>query len=1011
MKQVLRITASILVLFMIFAALVGCGGPSDTQGKHDDTASAEESTAASETASRQDSETVEAEETERASAAGTETASLSEPESESASEAEARPAGLPAETQLGIANVAVGCPVITNSCEGGSNQLLTDGDPSTYWRTVMSTAAENRTFAYTAELDLTRSYPICGLILHGESSYMPGVVRIEISENGLDFTTVEHTVTAEKDGTLELTFHATARFLRIISVDLGERSAYGLKLSEAEVLSEITNYDNLLPNKRALVMQPGATDLLTASHRIPSEGAEPLRFLSSRPEVVRVDESTGAIRALANGKATVYVTDGVNCTAIPVTVHTPDPAYRISTFYLPTDGENTRQVMALLKESGVNFIENCRSRDSYGNVTGEYLRVMAADYGMTTLIAYPSSLRTMSDEEVRSVAAKYKNLPGYGGLYLVDEPLEPNTYAHLYKTIVAEDPFCTPHLNLFPPFAKISDYQGYVTDWLATAGGSALRMLSYDDYPFTTSAKSFRSSVYDSLDTIRRAALLYDAVDTGYYIQAMGLYDAYRIPNDAEILYHASLGVAYGMKSYSYFVWFTPPYTGSGEHFITGILTPEMEKSEMFEGVKAASQMLNTLSPMLANTDAVEVYHYKGQDGEPIPADFCLLSERASAIYSLLVDRTTKQQYIVVVNKRFFRDIEITFKVRDSSLTELCEVSSGEERIFPVVNGKVTTDMGAGALLVFKLPEGYDARQDNSVNDGTEKSLLTDVGATVNSSASNGQYVYMLNDGDRTGTGWATNMDCDTAEIVYDLKTASAFNRVDIYPLLGSFAAFPQAISVWVSEDGESYRKVAERTDISLDDWSSITFETVTARYIRFSIDAMAGFGKPLAAIGEIELYADNGNLPPMSSFETQEEELPPEVVLTPAQAGAAGIAYDAVMIDGEMKVNGSAAPWLDGQNNTVNATERLIFFGWAGFGQPIDAFGYQLDSEAPVWSSGFASSAESAVLAAGGAHAARFQISVPLSDLSGSHTLTFLIKLEDGTLVLLHKPLTVILP
>ncbi len=930
----------------------------------------------------------------------------------------------PAESAISEpANVAVNCPVITNGAEDGSNQRLTDGTADA-WRTGYFAEADKRTFPYEAVIDLTRSYARIGGIKIHPASTAPNAVydrfRVEISEDGITYTeaaTHANATTAE-DGVVDVSFAnaVSARFVRIISLDLGARDRYGLEIAEVEVLAEITSYDNLLPNKRALAMQPGATDVLSATYRIPGTAQGTISYFSSNNRIVRVDEKTGEVEALCDGEAFLYVTDGQNTTPIPVTVQTRNPEYRVATFYLANHGENTREVFALLKESGITYIENCRTLDMYGNDTNEYLRILARDFGLTVSLAARGydKFRNMTDEEIRAVAAKYKNLPGYGGLYIVDEPLDPNSYARVYRALVAEDPFCQPHLNLFPPFGQIADYHGYVTDWIATVGGDNLKSLSYDNYPYGPAVNTFHEWVYDSMDELRRSALLYDGLNTGYYIHSMGIHNAYRVPTDSEILYHTSLGVAYGFKDFKHFVWFTPPYSGSGEHFITGILSPEMGKSEIYEGVKAANTMLHTLSPILANTDAVEVYHYKGRNGDPIPENFCInTTSAAQIVLSLLVDRTTGQQYLVVVNKQLNRKFKVNLCVQDAALTELYNVTTGEALPIALTNGAFSLSMEAGSLVVIKLPEGYDARTVKDNNDGTAESLLQGIGASVSSSAANGKFAYMLNDGNRTGTGWSTNDSIDKAEIVFDLKTAKSFNRVDIYPLTDSRSLFPTALSVQVSDDGVTYRTVATAKDIDVKRWGAITFETVTARYVRISIDAMVTFGKPTAVIGEIELYMDNGQIPAMPAFEAGAgDDLPEIPYVNPTQAGLVRDAYDAVSVDGDMKINGDAARWLNEQGNALSGSANISFYGWAGFSQAIDSFGYFIEGNKPVWNKAFATYTEDGVKSAGGEHASRFQITADLKGLSaGDHTLTFLVKLKDGTLVLLHKPLTVTVP
>ncbi len=791
----------------------------------------------------------------------------------------------PTETSLGLANVALGCPVITNDCMDGSNQKLTDGDLSTDYSTNRSRDESKRTFPYEVVIDLTRSYPIKGL--HLRASTRGGRIyeafTVEVSSDGMTYTQVATHADAESAGNdLKLTLDTEGRFLRIISTDLGDRSNYRISMAEAEVLSDISNYDNILPSKRALCMQPGSTDTLTGTYRLSGSGT--FIFRSSDPTVVSVNETTGAVTALADGTADIWISDGENCTAVPVTVKTPDPSYRISTFYLANHAPVTREGMMQLKEAGIDYLENCRAYDSFGNLTTEYIRTWAADFGMTTSICdpvYGTAWLEKTDEEIRSIVATYKNLPGYGGMYVLDEPLYANPYARVYNAMLAEDPACLPHLNLLP--GGMADFHGYVSDWVATVGGDALKSLSYDNYPFLVAPGSFNTLVYNTLNEIRTTGLSYD-VETGYYIHAMGIHGAYRVPTDSEMLYHTALGVAYGMKDFKWFVWYTPPYSGSGEHFITGIIGPDCQKGELYEGVTAANALLKTLSPYLSVTDAVEVYHVGRREGTPLPDDFCITPAAGSQlVISVMVDPLSGQQYLVVVNKAMNEDrtVQFTISAKDAALASLSDLTSGKPTPVQIQNNAFTLDLPAGGLCLLALPEGYDARCAYAENNGTSESLLKGHGPSVSSSAGIGTFAYMLNDGNRTGNGWATDdPTSETAWIVFDLKEPKTCNRVDIYPKgEGSFVGtcFPRALSVWLSDDGQTYRKVAAYRDIALSEWGSITFDPETARYIRINIDEMSAIlSKPHAEIGEIEVYMDQGNIPPMPSFDVKPHEPAP---------------------------------------------------------------------------------------------------------------------------------------
>ncbi len=145
---------------------------------------------------------------------------------------------------------------------------------------------------------------------------------------------------------------------------------------------------------------------------------------------------------------------------------------------------------------------------------GERLRVDTVGRGSRKEDAWLST----TEGEITAIVNRYKNLPGIGGIYLRDEPSQPNVFAPIYKAVVAADPASNPHLNLLPNVG--GNYYGYVSDWVATVGSQNLKCLSYDMYPFGTSRNSINNAVYDHLDLYRRVGNTW-GVNTGYYMQAM----------------------------------------------------------------------------------------------------------------------------------------------------------------------------------------------------------------------------------------------------------------------------------------------------------------------------------------------------------------------------------------------------------------------------------------------------------------------------------------------------------
>ena len=147
-------------------------------------------------------------------------------------------------------------------------------------------------------------------------------------------------------------------------------------------------------------------------------------------------------------------------------------------------------------------------------------------------------------------------------------------------------------------------------------------------------------------------------------------------------------------------------------------------------------------------------------------------------------------------------------------------------------------------------------------------------------------------------------------------------------------------------------------------------------------------------------------------------EQYPPYIEAADAAAGKVGHSFDTFYVNGSMyfEADGGAGDKLTAQNNTVTfalgeAHDSLALRGWIGFGQTMDQFGYFVDNYEFVFGE-FKQATEAGVLAAGGENASRFQIEVPLADLSaGSHMIGFVVKLADGTVVRLRENLTVVIP
>ena len=146
-------------------------------------------------------------------------------------------------------------------------------------------------------------------------------------------------------------------------------------------------------------------------------------------------------------------------------------------------------------------------------------------------------------------------------------------------------------------------------------------------------------------------------------------------------------------------------------------------------------------------------------------------------------------------------------------------------------------------------------------------------------------------------------------------------------------------------------------------------------------------------------------------------EQYPPYVEADDPAAGKVAHSFDTFYVNGGMYFpeDGGAGDKLTAQDNTIvfgegEAHDSMILRGWIGFSQPMASFGYYIDNYKFVYGE-FFTATEDGVKAAGGEHASRFEILVPLTALEGgAHKIGFVVKLEDGTVVRLREDLKVII-
>ena len=785
------------------------------------------------------------------------------------------PAALP------VANVAREGYALGSSTKndgGYSNLHLNDGDRTTGFSTPWEVTTDPTT-AYYFFIDLTTSRKVDHVKLYpleGDEGGFPKAFDILVSADGVDYTTAATvsgaSAEAAKDGlTVELG-GVEARFVKLLTRELGEganRKGKYLALSEFEVYSPIDTASNMILNRHDiwLFKNPDTTQQLEILYYRDGSAVDPeakLKFATLDANVAAVDEN-GLITPVGLGETDVYITDGKNLAVCHVEVKEEvREDFRISAFYHSNFAypEQIPVGLKILAEGGVEYIEDTRSVDRAGNHISMYSLFVCNELGLAYSPNDPAgshSFLEMKDEEILAIVKKYENRAGFYGIYLQDEPHDEYLgYARVFHLIQEYNPHLIPHLNLLPPY-NFGGIDEYFTEFAAVAGGNGrMRYLTYDHYPFTWNG-GFDSKVYSSLNRLRKAGLLYNA-DTGYYMQSMIITGGYPLLDADALRYNASLGMAYGMKNFKWFVALTP-VDAEKAAFETGFVSPDFTPAGNYEGLIAAGKYIKTVGKVLANSDAIEVYHGHGEiDNPTLPDDFIFtLAKTGDAIFTLYESLDgSGQQHVVITNKKFTANgaMTLTLKANKQGEFKILDLATGEMKPLSVgADGTFTLELAPGQCAVIELPAGMDASRAAEQSENLALNKPVFVSTSSASFWQKGDVAsYFLTDGTPDNGYWVTERTDREGWAKLDLMEVCDVSRILIS--MNSHLGKTQCLrdfTVLVSEDGVNFTEVGKYKGYDWGDNTApleVTFDTAKVRYVLIRTDTKRPMG-----IGEIEVY------------------------------------------------------------------------------------------------------------------------------------------------------------
>jgi len=541
---------------------------------------------------------------------------------------------------------------------------------------------------------------------------------------------------------------------------------------------------------------------------------------------------------------------------------------QIGIFWEPPAEFTTPEQYDWIRDAHITHIEITNRNGAVSKEVSDLQLKLAGERGIKVYYSTGvdgKKLKNMSPAQITEYVQTLKQNPTIEGIHVVDEPADPWNYAKVLAAIT--DGGLTPRLNMLPYFATwvFENYQGFVEDTLAAAGPGNYGYLCYDQYPFPYNGGD--PDMFYNLDLFRQIGLKYD-VPTAFYIQSIGEGGNFRRTNGGEIRYHTSAGLAYGLKSMTYFTWWTTGYCDPKDY---GIISPYGEKTSIYDDVAEIDADILKVGTLLRRLDALEVYHTSGSENAIVHCnqdDVPLYAEpqgRYGLIISLMEDRETGRDYVMLVNKDYTSEVTYELSV-SNKLTYLYNCTGGTYDPVDISSGKVTVNFKPGGFALFAAGQHdtlVEKVEDISANKAQGKAVYT---GDVNPGS--GYYAYCITDGirnDKVNLAQGYRSTKNRGELIIDLGRATPVSRIDIYPAGSNYTrgeTFPQAFTLELSADGQNWTAVVEKSSYTdaKKEIPTFTFDKTDARYVKLAVTAGSEAGG--FEIGEIEVYGDSGDAP-----------------------------------------------------------------------------------------------------------------------------------------------------
>lgn len=307
---------------------------------------------------------------------------------------------------------------------------------------------------------------------------------------------------------------------------------------------------------------------------------------------------------------------------------------------------------------------------------------------------------TETHETPKQAAARMKNVPGFFGYVLQDEPTSkqiPHLHREIEQLQTVDNNHCF-YINLLPYYdegalrhLKVRSYEEY----LALAAATPCRQLSFDYYPVTKDG--LREGWYQNLELVRRQSLKTGKPFWGFVLSVP--HYIYPQPTMGTLRLQVYSNLAYGAQAIQYFTYWTPNPDGIYDYH-DGPVDAKGNKTRTYTLVQQMNHELKAIAPLFYGARVISVGHLgkisKGcqrQNGLPKNISSLKVTSRRGAVIT-----TFEQQghcYIGIVNKDYRHDLKLQIKVKNNTPRRITKDLLEE----PL---KAAYTIGAGDILIIR---------------------------------------------------------------------------------------------------------------------------------------------------------------------------------------------------------------------------------------------------------------------------------------------------------------------